>query len=79
MSLQYVKLVSRDPSTPIDGLGGLAVPINFLPLLLVLVGVFLSPTYRQDIACDIALIIVAGSLLWLEQLLSSLFPTFVFL
>ena len=37
----HIKLVSRDPFTPTDGLGGLGVPINFLPLLLVLVQVFL--------------------------------------
>ena len=55
MSLQYwhVKLLSRDPSIPANGLGGLGVPINFLPLLLLLGRVFLVPTYRQDIACDI--------------------------
>ena len=55
MSLQYkhIRLLSRDPSTPADGLGGLGVPINLLPLLVLLDGVFLLPTYRQDIACDI--------------------------
>ena len=57
VSLQYrhIKFMSRDPSTPTDGLRGLGVPINFLPLLLTFsVEVFLWTTYRQDIAWDIA-------------------------
>ena len=51
---QHIKLLPRDPSTPTNDIGGLGVPINFLPLLLVLGRSFLSPTYREDIICNIA-------------------------
>ena len=71
--------MSRDQSTPIDGLGGLGVPINLLPLLLMLLGAFYHPHKGTKLPGISHLLIVVGSLLWLEQLSNFLSPAFAFL
>ena len=62
VSLQYrhVKLLSRDPSTPADGLGGLGVPINLLPLSILLAEFSCHPHIDKTWPADIAVTSCCG-------------------
>ena len=81
VSLQYrhVKLLSRDPSTPANGLGGLGIPINLLHFQFYWAAFSCHPHTDKTWPEIWQLPTAVGLPQWLVQLLNFQFPASVFL